>query len=411
MTPGYAPPEQYGLGKTDIRTDIYALGATTYKLITKEEPPESVQRLAGEHLVPATRVNPSITVQLSKTIDRAMALEPAKRFQNASELRVALQDSLIVQKNRIESIEPGGLQPIIVERSSESLVKPAVAAPVAQPAVLPGVRNRKLSKRISVWTGIGGVSLFLILCGFVLAVFFIDGDHKPTSTGIPETSMESPQPETGNVTATIQPVGTTQEKVTAEAALDLTSTAQFNGEATEQARESRLASIMAGKKVVFGPRSGRILHREDGTVKTHSTGLGLRNFVVEVKFVNPYAPSTNPWDYGLMFRYADNRQQYRLSILSDKSWAFVNYIGNPTGIVLAEGIISDLDIREGGSNHIRVVALEDSGWFYVNGEFISELDLSSQYSGGIMIATGFIEGNQVTGKLTEYRDFTVWSLP
>jgi len=164
--------------------------------------------------------------------------------------------------------------------------------------------------------------------------------------------------------------------------------------------------------VVFGPRSGRILHREeDGTVKTLSTGVGLRNFVVEVRFINPYATSKNSWDYGLMFRFADGRQQYRLSILSDRSWTFVNHIGNPDGIVLIEGTLPDLDISEGGSNQIRVIALEDTGWFYVNGKFISGLDLSSQYSGGILIATGFYKGNQVTGKLTEYQDFTVWSLP
>ena len=47
VTPGYAPPEQYGQGRTDHRTDIYALGATLYTLLTGQEPPESVQRVAG----------------------------------------------------------------------------------------------------------------------------------------------------------------------------------------------------------------------------------------------------------------------------------------------------------------------------------------------------------------------------
>ena len=30
VTPGYSPPEQYGLGTTDARSDVYALGATLY---------------------------------------------------------------------------------------------------------------------------------------------------------------------------------------------------------------------------------------------------------------------------------------------------------------------------------------------------------------------------------------------
>jgi hypothetical protein len=79
--------------------------------------------------------------------------------------------------------------------------------------------------------------------------------------------------------------------------------------------------------------------------------------------------------------------------------------------VLTEGTIPGLDINEGSSNHIRLIAWEDRGWFYMNGELISELDLSSQYSGGIMIATGLYKGHEITGKLTEYQDFTVWSLP
>ena len=34
VTPGYAPPEQYGHGRTDARTDVYSAGATLYALLT-----------------------------------------------------------------------------------------------------------------------------------------------------------------------------------------------------------------------------------------------------------------------------------------------------------------------------------------------------------------------------------------
>lgn len=62
VTPGYSPPEQYGQGRTDVRTDIYALGATLYTLLTGQEPPESVMISAGQvPLTPVRTLNPSVT--------------------------------------------------------------------------------------------------------------------------------------------------------------------------------------------------------------------------------------------------------------------------------------------------------------------------------------------------------------
>ncbi len=146
VTPGYAPPEQYGKGKTDARTDIYALGATLYHLITGVEPLESVQRVSGESLPAALQVNPQIPFSLSQAIERALALDPAHRYQNVVEFRTALAAS---QQPSAEAIQPGLNQVAAYKPASApkaTLVesqpgsKPLPAGGVQRPASAPPAR-------------------------------------------------------------------------------------------------------------------------------------------------------------------------------------------------------------------------------------------------------------------------------
>lgn len=52
---GYAPLEQYGRGQSDARSDIYALGATLYDLLTKEVPADAPGESAGLHVTAPTQ--------------------------------------------------------------------------------------------------------------------------------------------------------------------------------------------------------------------------------------------------------------------------------------------------------------------------------------------------------------------
>ena len=98
VTPGYAPPEQYGKGRTDGRTDIYALGSTLYTILTGQEPPESVDRTTGILLIPPSDVNPKINKKTESVILRAMQIAPKDRYQTAAEFKKALEDALITLK-------------------------------------------------------------------------------------------------------------------------------------------------------------------------------------------------------------------------------------------------------------------------------------------------------------------------
>ncbi len=91
MTPGFSPPEQYGTGRTDPRTDVYSLGATMYAALTATIPEDSLERAMGrEELTPLRTRNPQVTPALARAIEKALGVHPAERYQSITELAAAL---------------------------------------------------------------------------------------------------------------------------------------------------------------------------------------------------------------------------------------------------------------------------------------------------------------------------------
>jgi len=91
ITPGYSPPEQYGTGTTDARSDIYALGATMYHLLTGHAPPESVRRMVDSMSMFAPHeMNASISPAVEQAILKAIAISTTDRFQTVDDFHAAL---------------------------------------------------------------------------------------------------------------------------------------------------------------------------------------------------------------------------------------------------------------------------------------------------------------------------------
>src|SRR5882672_6072345 len=95
-TPNYAPLEQIqGLG-TDARSDIYALAATVYHLMTGVKPPDALTRAAAivngqpDPLQDAGKINDAINTQVASVLQRAMAQNREQRYRTAAEMRRAL---------------------------------------------------------------------------------------------------------------------------------------------------------------------------------------------------------------------------------------------------------------------------------------------------------------------------------
>ncbi|MEQ8169499.1 MAG: serine/threonine-protein kinase [Candidatus Eremiobacterota bacterium] len=96
-SPGFCPPEQYGFGPTDGRSDIYSFGATLYYLITSKIPKESIYIYNNSsELVPPVEINPSISKELQRIILRAMNVESSNRYGHVEEMK---QDLIYLKEN------------------------------------------------------------------------------------------------------------------------------------------------------------------------------------------------------------------------------------------------------------------------------------------------------------------------
>ena len=89
----YTPLEQYGgeAGHTDVRSDIYSLGATLYHLLAAQPPQEAKQRfLNPKSLLPLRELNPTVSPRVARAIADAMAMHPDDRPASVAEFRARL---------------------------------------------------------------------------------------------------------------------------------------------------------------------------------------------------------------------------------------------------------------------------------------------------------------------------------
>ncbi|MDF1501212.1 MAG: protein kinase [Anaerolineales bacterium] len=189
MTPGFSPPEQYGTGRTDPRTDVYSMGATLYAALTASIPEDSLERAMGRaDLTPVRKRNPNVSPGLARVVAKALSVDPVDRYQSIPELAAALGASSRAANPTVVRSYPNLQQTIIPSEHEEDIETEGEAA-ASKPA-------RKLQTVPVRWAAAAAAAALLIVAGIfgaprigpVMAGLF--GSPSGTDTpGVVETSV------------------------------------------------------------------------------------------------------------------------------------------------------------------------------------------------------------------------------
>ena len=189
---GYTAPEQYSsLEWQGTWTDVYAIAAVIYRILTGCMPLDAQTRTKNDTLVEAARINPRISPHISRVIAKAMAVRGAERIQTVTEFVSALFEPR--SRQRIE-MEKGSTQTIPIYHPPRNRREPQRERPVPQRQERP-VKKKNNTALIVGWVVI---ALVLGLCIFLLYLLFSGpskNDDSSSSVVIVDYTPESSQSE------------------------------------------------------------------------------------------------------------------------------------------------------------------------------------------------------------------------
>ena len=208
-SPNYSPLEQIQGAGTDERSDLYALGATLYHLMTNVRPPDALTRATAvvngqpDPLRPAREIDEQVTAAASAALTRALALNVEHRPRTASEMRddlrgttpsVAATVPMTDADERTKISLPSKRTGAIVPRADSRERGRRVVVPLPEETV---VTRKEHGSGRKLLLGIGLVMVLSALSAVLYLSYLGNGETartQATRPAVPSTPSSSPTP-------------------------------------------------------------------------------------------------------------------------------------------------------------------------------------------------------------------------
>jgi hypothetical protein len=297
-------------------------------------------------------------------------------------------------------------EPEAGEEAFESVGKTTPASPYG---VQPGDEEGEDESRSRSRTRRAGrfwmyLSLLIIVVPIGFAVWKQVSGLPATETAQPPKMDETTQAAISAVTLTAQ----AQESATAIAAATIQTRQVAAVTATAEMAGSLVSDLQSRNEVLATIPNGELDHVEDDYIELQAVTGDIRDFIVEANFENPYASDSHSWDYGFLFR-ATGSTEFHLTIRSSNQW-LLDYREGVSDTPVGMGNLENLATGDAAHNQIKLAALGDHGYLFVNNHFVTELDLSASTEPGfVYLATGLYSGDEVEGESTYYQDVALYA--
>ena len=102
---GYSPVEQYQHKGQGPWTDVYSLAATMYYCLTGTTPPQALDRICDDELIPPRKLGADLTREQERALLFGMGLQPTRRFRSVREFYAAMYQGAPVPLSPRETVD------------------------------------------------------------------------------------------------------------------------------------------------------------------------------------------------------------------------------------------------------------------------------------------------------------------